>query len=391
MSITASTPGASTPGASTPGASTPGASTPGRICLFGEHQDYLGLPVIAAAISRRIQVSATHAAQPGFRLNLPDIQSAIDIPFDGSPLPYPQTRDYFRSAVNVLLRMGFQFSRGVEGEVRGNIPINSGTSSSSALLVSWLNVLTQLADEPQTLAPERLAELAYAAEVLEFGEPGGMMDHYSTAVGHVIYLESTPTIRLLKLTPSLGTFVLGDSQEPKDTIGILSRVKFGMLDILKRIRGIDPHFSLHNATVIDITAYKDILTKDEYLLLKGNVANRDILREALTVLQNPVGLNHVRLGQLLTDHHANLRDAQRISTPKIDRMLDAALNAGALGGKINGSGGGGCMFAYAPGRSGVPVDSSQHSEAVAEAIERAGGKGYIVTVTKGTTLTADQF
>jgi galactokinase len=23
-------------------------STPGRLCLFGEHQDYLGLPVIAA-------------------------------------------------------------------------------------------------------------------------------------------------------------------------------------------------------------------------------------------------------------------------------------------------------------------------------------------------------
>ena len=26
-------------------------STPGRICLFGEHQDYLGLPVIPMAIS----------------------------------------------------------------------------------------------------------------------------------------------------------------------------------------------------------------------------------------------------------------------------------------------------------------------------------------------------
>ncbi|HAO48430.1 MAG TPA: GHMP kinase, partial [Runella sp.] len=31
-------------------------STPGRICLFGEHQDYLGLPVVAAAISRRISI-----------------------------------------------------------------------------------------------------------------------------------------------------------------------------------------------------------------------------------------------------------------------------------------------------------------------------------------------
>ena len=33
--------------------------TPGRICLFGEHQDYLGLPVIALAISLRSSITAT--------------------------------------------------------------------------------------------------------------------------------------------------------------------------------------------------------------------------------------------------------------------------------------------------------------------------------------------
>ncbi|RYC70192.1 mevalonate kinase family protein [Spirosoma sordidisoli] len=353
-------------------------STPGRICLFGEHQDYLGLPVIAAAISRRIQIEATSTPETGFRLNLPDIGSTVTIPFDGSPLTYPQDRDYFRSAVNVLLREGFTFSRGVLGEVHGTIPINAGTSSSSALLVTWLDVLTQLADQPRSLPPTQLAELAYAAEVLEFGEPGGMMDHFATAVGQVIYLESQPQIRLVSLEPrspasQLGTFVLGDSQEPKDTIGILSRVKYGMLDILARIRTVNPDFSLHHSTLTDATEFKDSLTKDEYILLKGNLSNRDILRDALTVLQADA-LDHRRFGQLLTDHHANLRDAQRISTPKIDRMLDAALAAGALGGKINGSGGGGCMFAYAP----------ENPIAVADAIEQAGGRAYVVHVDNGT-------
>lgn len=351
-------------------------STPGRICLFGEHQDYLGLPVIAAAISRRIQVSAHSTEQPGFRLNLPDIQSSVTIPFDGLPLPYPQIRDYFRSAVNVLLREGFTFSRGIEGEVHGNIPINSGTSSSSALLVTWLNVLTQLADQPRQLSREKLAELAYVAEVLEFGEPGGMMDHYSTAVGDVIYLESTPKIALKELHPKLGTFVLGDSQEPKDTIGILKRVKVGMLKIIEQLKGINPAFSLHHSASTEAAEFKDFLTKDEYILLKGNLANRDILRDALTVLQAPDELDHHRFGQLLNDHQANLREAQRISTPKIDRMIDAALNAGALGGKINGSGGGGCMFVYAP----------NEPENVAEAIEREGGKAYVISVDAGTRL-----
>ncbi len=351
------------------------ASTPGRICLFGEHQDYLGLPVIAAAISRRIAITAQPDAQPGFRLDLPDIASQIDIPFDGQPLTYPNTRDYFRSAVNVLLREGFTFSRGITGTVRGNIPINSGTSSSSALLVSWLNLLTQVADQPVAMSPKRIAELAYTAEVLEFGEPGGMMDHYSTAVGHVIYLESTPAIALQTLTPPLGTFVLGDSLEPKDTIGILSRVKFGMFDIVRRLTAIDPAFSLHTTELTQATEYKDILTKDDYILLKGNLANRDILRDALRLLQRPAdSFDHAHFGKLLNDHQTNLRDAQRISTPKIDRMLDAALNAGALGGKINGSGGGGCMFVYAPNQP----------EQVADAIERAGGKAYVITVDQGT-------
>ncbi|WP_128546463.1 mevalonate kinase family protein [Larkinella soli] len=348
-------------------------STPGRICLFGEHLDYLGLPVIAAAISRRVQIEAGKTDRPEVHLDLPDIGSEERFSLAENPLPYQHDRDYFRSAVNILRREGFRFSGGIRGEVSGNIPINAGTSSSSALLISWLNVLTRLADEPREPAPTELAELAYRAEVLEFGEPGGMMDHYSTAVGNVIYLESQPKIRLQPLRPALGTFVLGDSQEPKDTIGILGRVKFGMLRIAGQLKALDPAFDLHTTPITATTAYRDVLPKDDYILLQGTLSNRDVLREALTVLQAP-SLDHARLGRLLNEHQANLREAQRISTPKIDRMLDAALKAGALGGKINGSGGGGCMFAYAP----------DQPEAVAEAIERAGGRAYIIRVDEGT-------
>ncbi|MBN1477250.1 GHMP kinase, partial [Candidatus Sumerlaeota bacterium] len=83
--------------------------------------------------------------------------------------------------------------------------------------------------------------------------------------------------------------------------------------------------------------------------------------------------DHRHLGELLTTHHAALRDDLGISTAKIDRMLDAAIGAGALGGKINGSGGGGCMFAYAPERA----------EEVAEALRREGGRAWVVEVCGG--------
>ncbi len=354
-------------------------STPGRVCLFGEHQDYLGLPVIAAAISKRIYLTATPRSDRQVLIHLPDVGRTESFDLSG-PLAYVAKRDYFRSAVNVLRRdEAARFSTGFEVTVRGTIPINAGTSSSSALVISWVNLLLQMADEPLARSPEAIADIAYRAEVLEFGEPGGMMDHYATAIGDIIYLASQPAIRVRHLRPALGTFVLGDSREPKDTLGILKHVKFGMLDALKKIQSHDPAFDLHTAPLESATHYRHLLTADELSLLLSNLSDRDILREALTVLNAPV-IDHAYFGQLLNKHQDNLRDAKRISTPKIDRMLTAALRAGALGGKINGSGGGGCMFAYAP----------QNPELVAEAIEQQGGQAHIITVDSGTKVNLDK-
>ena len=353
--------------------STVSVSTPGRVCLFGEHQDYLGLPVIAAAISRRIYLTARPRSDQRVVVHLPDVGLAESFDLTG-PLPYVAKRDYFRSTINVLRRdEGATFATGFDVTVRGNIPINAGTSSSSALVVGWVNLLLRMADEPLARSREAIADIAYRAEVLEFGEPGGMMDHYATAVGDVIYLESQPAIRVSHLRPTLGAFVLGDSCEPKDTLGILKRVKFGMLDALKKIRLHHPAFDLRTAPLKSATDYCHRLTTDELSLLRSNLSDRDILREALRVLDVPI-MDDAYFGELLNKHQDNLRDAKRISTPKIDRMLTAAMRAGALGGKINGSGGGGCMFVYAP----------QNAEAVAEAIEQQGGRAYIITVDGGT-------
>ena len=120
-------------------------STPGRICLFGEHQDYLGLPVIAAAISKRIQVKGQFRADNVVHFSLPDVEKTEEFAIN-FPLPYSKERDYFKSVLNVLHRKGHDLTRGFEIEVRGNIPINSGTSSSSALLVSWVKFLNDMYD-----------------------------------------------------------------------------------------------------------------------------------------------------------------------------------------------------------------------------------------------------
>lgn len=348
-------------------------STPGRICLFGEHQDYLGLPVIAAAISKRIQINGDFREDTTVHFSLPDVgaEETFELNY---PLVYTKERDYFKSVLNVLHRKGHHLNKGLELTVSGNIPINSGTSSSSALLVSWVNFLNEMYGLGYT--QKQVGEITYEAEVLEFSEPGGMMDQYSTAVGNVIYLASVPQINIETYARELGTFVLGDSMEPKDTLGILSHVKFGMLGGMKKIQAKYPAFDL--ATEKDPAKYRELLSDDEWVLLQSNISDRDLLLEAKAMFEGKIEWSDEKLGSLLNEHQVNLREHKRISTPKINRMIQAALEAGALGGKINGSGGGGCMFAYAP----------KNPEKVVEAINKEGGKAYIITVDKGTTKIA---
>ncbi len=346
-------------------------STPGRVCLFGEHQDYLGLPVIAAAISVRIGIEGEKQDELSVNIDLPDIGKKELFPVVGD-IYYTEERDYFKSSFNVVKRHGFTFSKGLKGTVKGNIPINAGTSSSSALIVSWINFLTRMSDQAARLDAKEIASLAHEAEVLEFNEPGGMMDHYSTAVGNIIYLESRPAIKLETIKADLGNFVLGNSNQPKDTKGILKRVKYGVLEIVDRLKRENNTFSLQTVNYSGLDKYSNILDEDQLELLKGTVRNRDILREAKEVLAKEE-IDRKKIGALMNEHHSILSGICRISTNKIDSMVKAALDAGAYGAKINGSGGGGCMFAYAP----------ENSDKVYNAIKKISD-AWIVNITEGT-------
>ncbi len=344
-------------------------SSPGRICLFGEHQDYLGLPVIAASISLRVTIECQPREDMTVTFDLPDIGGEETFSMEGD-LTYLKEADYFKSGINTMRKDGFTFSNGCDCVVKGNIPVQAGTSSSSAMVVSWINFLSAMSDQVEELEASVLADLAYRAEVQEFDEAGGMMDHYTSAVGGVVYIASEPEMVVEKLSCRLGSFVLGDSLEKKDTQAVLSRSKEKVIDLVFKIQSENRDFSLHTAISHEVTEIEN-LSEEEMTLLTETLLNRDITSEGLDLLNEDI--DEIRLGDLLNRQHAILRDTLGVSTDKIETMLEAAIGAGAHGGKINGSGGGGCMFAYAP-------DSA---EEVAAAIEQAGGKAYIVHVDKG--------
>jgi galactokinase len=213
---------------------------PGRLCLFGEHQDYLGLPVIAMAIPLycRIQVqinepitgnddkqtyNQSHTNQQLGRriieLRVPQLQqqqqSTIRLDLDQLPPRYNTntdndnnttapltTVDFVLAAIHEVLEEGWNFSSSSSFHVTctstSDIPLQAGCSSSTAFCVAWILVLAQVASSlsksssstsPSSLYhqlqqdPIRLAQLAHRVEVIHFGSPGGTMDHVTIALG----------------------------------------------------------------------------------------------------------------------------------------------------------------------------------------------------------------
>ena len=57
-------------------------------------------------------------------------------------------KNIFTSGIKVCIKEGLTFSRGFEVEILSRIPIQAGAGSSSALIVSWINFLSQIADNP---------------------------------------------------------------------------------------------------------------------------------------------------------------------------------------------------------------------------------------------------
>lgn len=351
-------------------------STPGRICLFGEHQDYLTLPVITSAINLRVQITATPRNDKIFNISLPDINSSEQLDISSrDELEYEKKRDYFKSVYNILKRNCLALPHGYDCEVKGNIPINSGTSSSSALNNVWCKLLVEADGNKITTDKREIGRLSYLAEVVEFNEPGGMMDQYATALGNIQFMDFRSDVKIEQLDQKLGSFVLGDSGEPKDTMFILSNVKNKVLSAVDKIKKIYPNFELFTHRSDDIERFRELLTDREFEVFEGTLINREFTFEALELFKSD-NFDHRKFGKLLSKHHSILDKKLKISTPKINRMIYSAIEAGAYGGKINGSGGGGCMFVYAP----------DNPEKVAKAIEKEGGKAYIVNVGEGLTV-----
>lgn len=339
-------------------------SAPGRICLFGEHQDYLGLPVIACAINLRVEVNASAKRGGDIRVHLPDTQESFA--FDpNAEFTYRHDRDYLPAAANILRREGLSWSNGWDVTIAGTIPLNSGASSSSALQVAWCSFLLAAAGDPRAEDPLEVARYAHCSEVTEFGAPGGMMDHYSSAIGGTIWLDCGHLPNFQKLPPCPGEFVLVDSEIPKDTNGVLGTV---------RARAERINIDYRTLPAMNDGEYEKLLgtlKPDLRGVLGANRENALLTETARRHLMNKCTPEQV--AALLTRHHHQLSANLGVSLPEIDALIEFGISRGALGGKINGSGSGGSFYLLCSG----------NGAAVRQSFLEAGYRAFLIKAGPG--------
>ena len=325
-------------------------SAPGRLCLFGEHQDYLGLPVIAMAINRRCRLDWTPRPDSVIRLTSESIGEVVELDFNRIGQGAEKTP--LEVALADILRDTGATPHGMDIHIRSDIPIQAGCSSSTALLTAWTAGWSRICGLEESA--HRLVRRCHHAEVIAFNGAGGDMDHFACAHGgmHRFGLSEPQALR-----PLSGVLVLGDSGQPKDTQGHLARCKEARLPLMADLDVNPPHWS-----------------EQQRLLAEGTRVNRDLETEWAGQLSKGE-VDDRRMGEALTQHHGVLRDVLGLSTPRIEAMLEGALKAGAWGGKINGSGGGGCLFVYT---------AASHVDSVIEAMLAAGAKGaWVVEMDEG--------
>ena len=112
---------------------------PGRVCLFGDHQDYLGLPIIATTIDKEITIEAIKNNTKEFKIFKKDLDIHDSISLNQNISS--DEKDFLRIALRVLKKYDCIPNEGYDIEIKSEIPINSGLSSSSALIVAWVNFL----------------------------------------------------------------------------------------------------------------------------------------------------------------------------------------------------------------------------------------------------------
>jgi len=303
------------------------ATAPAKIILFGEHAVVYGRPAIAVPITH-VQASATVEGGPpgsGCTLIANDVNRTVLLA-DAAP------NDPLAAIVRVTLKRLNAPEPDVTITIHSTIPIASGMGSGAAVSTAIARALA--AHLGHSLTNETVSSLVFEVEKLYHGMPSGI-DNTVIAHARPLFFVKNKFIETFVLKSPLHILIA-------DT-GIRSSTK---------------------AVVGDVRAVWEA-DRERYDKLFMSIGQISVMARASLETGEQSAL-----GALMDGNHWLLRQVG-VSSSELDRLVQAARQAGALGAKLSGAGRGGNVIALV---------TEEAQTAVADAMQQAGAKSVIPTV-----------
>ncbi|MCU0509050.1 MAG: mevalonate kinase [Anaerolineae bacterium] len=300
------------------------ASAPGKVILFGEHAVVYGRPALAAPVAQVCASAVVEAGEPGSGLILDamDLRERVTLACAGHPLA--------EIARLALAELGMSEPDWRVG-ISSTIPIASGMGSGAAVSAALARAIATAAGRP--FSAETVSALVYEVERLHHGTPSGV-DNTVIAYGQPVYFKRGEAPQPFAIGAPL-MLAIGDT-------GIASPTKVAVGDVRA---GWQRETARYEAL---FDAVAEIVESARQAIAAGRVGE---------------------LGPLMNQNHGLLRE-MGVSSPELDRLVEAARAAGAGGAKLSGGGRGGNMIALV---------TRETAATVANALSAAGARRVIVT------------
>ncbi len=308
---------------------------PGKAILFGEHAVVYGQPAIAVPLMQVRAQAAIQARPPGSGIQI----VAADLPGPNTDrvgysyfLEDAEPDDPLRRSIELSLAAFGQTSPlDFSITVTSSIPIGRGLGSGAAVATAVVRALAAFAGfDPDS---QQVSDIVYEVEKLHHGTPSGIDNTVIAFEQPVFFVRGQPPV-LLCLGRRL-SLVIGDAGPARPTKEVVGYVR-------ERYRSQPERYGALFAAVGELV----------------NAARRCLESGDLAVIGRLMNQNHRRLVEM------------GVSSPMLDRLVQTAVDAGALGAKMSGAGWGGSM---------VALVETQTIEPVSAALRQAGARGILTT------------
>ena len=330
---------------------------PGRVNLIGEHTDYNALPVFPMALRQEVRVLFRPREDSLVRFANPDPEFPLRS-FSLSPdIPPEKTGDwgnYLRAPCQALVRQLGPL-KGIDALLTSTVPVASGLSSSSALVIAVGRALLHAnGTEIETLA---LAEEMARAERYTGTQGGGMDQAISlgAVAGHASRIEFDPLRMFETPVPPGWRFVVGHTLVRAEKSGgaqaAYNRRREECAEALATMgravgRGEE---RLTYPELLSSLPLRELLSRAENHLQPPLLQRfRHVVTEAARVYEAEEAMRRgdlLTFGILMDASHDSLRNDYEVSAPELDRLVELAREGGAAGARLTGAGFGGCMVA----------------------------------------------